>query len=316
LVRELAALNARMAEDRRVGIETDFYFVYTGHGAVEYGEGYVNLGDGRLSRMDLFDLVIQPSQAAFNHIIVDACQSYYMVYGRGEESWQDDRLDGDYSGVVSAYQSRFDLTRYSNTGVILSTSTDKASHEWSSYAAGVFSHQLRSALVGTADIDVDGSISYLELEAYLAAANAAVIDPKARVQVYAQAPRSNSGRPLFVLPGGDRARTLEIAAHIGGKFHIEDERGVRYADFHKAADGPLRVVLLPGHRYTLHGEQGEMALASDESNLRLDELRWTPHALAQRNAISEAFRKNLYASPFSRDFFAGYALRYGSAPSR
>ncbi len=315
LLQELAAMNASMAADRRAGIETDFYFIYTGHGAAEYGEGYVNLADGRLGRSDLFDLVIRPSQATYNHIIIDACQSYYMVYSRGEGEWQPDRVAEDYSGAISSYQRDFQLDRYPNTGVILSTSSDRESHEWSAYAAGIFSHQLRSALVGTADLNIDGSVDYLEVEGYLAAANAAVIDPKARVAVYAKPPRADPGRPLLARGHATSMRTLVLAAPLSGRMYLEDERGVRYSDFHKSSDGPLEIGLLPNRRYVLISPAGQVALP-DLATVRLADVAWQAVALAGRSDLSEAFRKQLYQVPFSRQFFDGYRLHAGRTAQR
>jgi hypothetical protein len=306
-------MNALMAEDRHRGVETDFYFIYTGHGAEEYGEGYVNLADGRLSRTDLFEAVIGPSQASYNHVVIDACQSYYMVHSRGSEEWREDRVPEGAEEVVSSYQARLAIERYPNTGVILSTSTDRVSHEWSAYASGVFSHQLRSALVGTADIDSNGEVDYLELRAYLAAANQAVLDPNARLNVYSRAPQASPQHPLIHRGDAGLGRSVTLATALSGRWYLQDERGVRYADFHKAADGPLVVSLLPGHAYTLCSDSGQMELPNTPAAVVVESVAWAPWALAMRSAaISEELRKNLYVIPFSKQFFDGYRAQHDS----
>ncbi|MBN2358115.1 MAG: hypothetical protein JXR83_01595, partial [Deltaproteobacteria bacterium] len=96
-----------------------------------------------------------------------------------------------------------------------------------------------------------------------------------------------------------------------GRFYVEDGRAVRYADFHKSDDGALDLWLLPGPRYFARNGEYEVEIAADAAPLV--ELTALPHkplsasAIANRGAIDDALRAGLYAVPFSRSFYAGYA---------
>jgi hypothetical protein len=68
---------------RAAGHQAVLYVFYSGHGDVENNRGYVNLTDGRLWREDLLALVGR-SRASENHLVVDACKSYYLVFERGD----------------------------------------------------------------------------------------------------------------------------------------------------------------------------------------------------------------------------------------
>ncbi|HSK04882.1 MAG TPA: caspase family protein, partial [Kofleriaceae bacterium] len=184
---------ARMRRDADAGHETVFYFVLVGHGTIgDGGEGTVALLDGSFSRTDLFQQVLARSPATTNHVIVDACNAYYLVHRRGDGTAPARR------DAVAAFVAREELARYPNTGVLLSTSSAKDTHEWSAYRAGVFSHELRSAMAGGADVNGDGRIAYSEIAAFLAAANQHVTE-QARVDVFARAPAADLARPLVDL---------------------------------------------------------------------------------------------------------------------
>jgi len=158
----------RMHEALRRSGRTDatFWFVFSGHGGVGRNyEGYLHLLDGRLTRGELFREVVAPSPAAFNHLILDACEAYFVVVSRGEG-----QAIPDYRAAVRAYLQQEELTRYPNTGVVLASARDLETHEWSAYEAGVFSHELLSALTGAADLDGDGRVGYAEVRAFLTAA--------------------------------------------------------------------------------------------------------------------------------------------------
>ncbi|MEL6546991.1 MAG: caspase family protein, partial [Myxococcota bacterium] len=171
----------------QMGSESEFYFVFAGHGQVrDTGQGEIQFLDGALTRAELYRDVIEPSPAAFNHLIIDACNAYFMVAARGATA------AGDYRSLVRSFVAQESLDRFPNTGVLVSTVGDAEVHEWSKIQSGVFTHQLRSALSGAADADRDGRVDYNEVEAFLAAANGKVEDPRARVNVFARAPALNA----------------------------------------------------------------------------------------------------------------------------
>lgn len=182
----IVSVFADIERDNAAGIRTSLYFVFVGHGSIgDNGEGTVHLVDGRFSRSDLFQRVIAPSPARVNHVIIDACNAFLMVARRGGQRSKQASIDDAVQGFVG----RESLDRYPNTGVLLSTSQAAEVHEWSRFSAGIFSHEVRSALAGGADVDGDGEVTYDEARAFISAANAKVSDPRARLTAYAAAPR-------------------------------------------------------------------------------------------------------------------------------
>src|SRR5687768_801094 len=170
----------RIAADERSGVRTELYFVYSGHGYVDdRGEGHLGLHGATLSRSELYDQILSRSPARVNHVIVDACDAYFFVQSRG-----DPRIEQLLQQRAQDYLDRQSLARYPNTGAILSTASAAESHEWSEIRAGVFSHEVRSALLGAADADEDARISYQELEAFVLAANAGVAHVAAERAVF------------------------------------------------------------------------------------------------------------------------------------
>ena len=314
LLLSLETLRGEIEASRQQGRETTLHVVFTGHGQLEPGGGAARFGllDGPWTRDDMVDRVIAPQWADFTHLVVDACNAYFLVQGRG---WKDDEVeDPDYDRAVARYLTAGDvLHRYPRTGVLLSTAGAQEVHEWGAYRAGVFSHQLRSALVGAADVDGDGALRYDEIEAYIGAANAAVSNPKARVRVTARPPRQDRGTP-WLRRGAlhPRARLL-IPAGQRGRFVIEDERGLRYADVTTGGDRPLAVALVAGDRraarfHVSHGDQ-EAALelpGAVGADVLLGALAWADVGTRARSAVSEDFRANLFAVEFSADFYHGY----------
>ena len=82
----LAQLEQDLAQASSAGVETVLYVVYAGHGSVRNGQGYVSLEDRRLTGRELADGLLQRAGAARVHLIVDACSSYFLAYGRGAGS--------------------------------------------------------------------------------------------------------------------------------------------------------------------------------------------------------------------------------------
>ncbi len=322
LRKAVAKLALQLEEDRKQGIHAEVYLVFTGHGHVDDdGQGYLSLTDGKLTRRDLYKHVIAPLGADYTHLIIDACHAYFMVQSRGdgEQGWQDDRSGESHGAALSAYledngglQEDFELADASTLGVILSTSGTAEVHEWSKLRAGVFSHQLRSALLGGADVDQDGKITYLEIEAFLAAANASVTNPRARISVFARPPAQDQNHALLALDDYRGATTLTLPARQG-RYELEDARGLRYADFHTAPDQATRVVLLRDpvneRPYFLRRNDEEQAtLALDEGTSLIDgeQLAFAQLDSSARSSVEESFRSELFSTPYGPGFFAGY----------
>jgi hypothetical protein len=311
LVRAVSEIADRMKADRAAGSEPTLYFVYVGHGNVgANGEGYVSLLDGRFTRGDLFRTVIAASPAAFIHVIIDACQSYFMINARGELP-----AGESYAAAVKAYLGESDLARYPNVGVVVSTARESESHEWSGFGAGVFSHELRSALLGAADVNGDGRVEYSELKAFVAAANLHVDDPRARLDVFARAPALDRSRPLIDLTNRGFPRFVFLPASLSGRFWIEDVRGVRLADFNKAPGGSMVVALPLPVVYFLRSAGSEARI--EPSGPRLIDasgLAWGRQALAARGALQTSFQRFLFDSPYGDAFYRAYAASTGDLP--
>jgi hypothetical protein len=324
---QLARFNAEMVDDVARGDEPELFFVYAGHGDVDAtGQGYVNLHDGRLTRSDLFHDVIAPSKARFVHVVIDACKSYFMVNARGGKQWVDDRVDpaSDRSDAqVRAFLEEEQLDRYPRAGVIVATSGDGETHEWARYQGGILSHELRSALSGAADVNGDGRVEYSELRAFLAAANARVKHPEARVEVFARPPALDRHRPLVDLRQAQpsASRFLHFAPELAGRFHIEDDRGVRYADLNKEVGAAFDVVVSDRRGYYVRRtrdvvEAGEEVEVTTPGRRRVEitQLSWHPRAIAARGALDDSFRQDLYKVAFGRSFYDGFVATSGDVP--
>ncbi|MFB6350800.1 MAG: hypothetical protein ABEN55_05320, partial [Bradymonadaceae bacterium] len=91
LDRTVDKLAAQIKADRKAGRQSELYLVFTGHGDVDdSGQGYLSLMNSKLHRSDLYRDVIEPLNADYTHLIVDACHAYFMVHSRGagDEKWR------------------------------------------------------------------------------------------------------------------------------------------------------------------------------------------------------------------------------------
>jgi len=309
LLASVNTLKSKIEEDRRNGRRSEVFVVFTGHGnRDENGEGYLSLSDDRLRRSDLLRNVIAPMNADFTHVIIDACNAYFMVRTRGGE-WKDDRtgvnLNDEFNDYLAGGQSSPNLP---TVGVILSTAGAQEVHEWSVYGGGVFSHQLRSALLGAADADGDGIVTYPEIEAYLVAANASVTNPRARIHVHVRGPAQDASKKVIDLAKVSETTTLEVAGGQGPMW-IEDSRGLRYADLNLAADGAAQIRLLRG---TTKNGAYWVRTATDEvmiptgTLIALAALEKTPNTDGSRGAVNESFRQELFKTPFGPGFMTGF----------
>lgn len=314
LAREITTLRQRIKRERAQGHRVEVYLVFTGHGNIDAsGEGYLSLADGKLTRSDLYRDVIRPLEADYTHLIIDACHAYFMVQSRGGNAWEDDRsgesLDDEWRAYVQNRKKKTDSLP-STVGVILSTSGTAEVHEWSKLRAGVFSHQLRSGLLGGADVNGDGSVDYLELEAFLAAANAGVTNPRARISVYAKPPAQDRHHALAKLSSFRDATTLTLPGTMQGHYHVEDARGLRYADMNLSAGQSSTLVLLQtpvgGRDYFLRREGEQARMSIGEASIDATTLAFTESGEQARSSVEESFRAELFSTPFGPGFYAGY----------
>jgi len=294
LDRVIEQVAADVALARRRGVPTLVYFVYAGHGSVENGRGYLALEDARLFGSDLEQLIVDRVGGAETHFIVDACYSVFLAMSRGP---------GGERREAHGFSALGGLAARPGVGLLLSTSSARESHEWSEFQAGVFSHEIRSGLLGAADSDGDGQISYREIAAFVQRANSPIPNERFRPDVYAKEP--TSGRNLLDLRTG-LARRLELDGEHPGHYFIEDARGVRLADFHNARGQLLHVMRPAGtgplYLRRLGGQaEGDLEYVMDAAPavLRLGDLRAQPLTTLARGAAQESFRL-LFSLPFSQ----------------
>ncbi|MCY1073166.1 caspase family protein [Archangium lansingense] len=306
-VRQLAQ---DIAQARARGVAAELYVVYAGHGALRDGAGTVSLEDGPLTGTELAREVVEPVGASRVHLIVDACDSYYLAYGRGP---------GGERRALSGFAVAPGLAGAANVGLLLSTSSARESHEWEGVQAGIFHHEVRSALMGAADADRDGRVSYREVAAFVAQANAAIPNERFRPQVHARPPAG--GDVLLDLRPG-LGRRLEVEGALGGHYQLEDGNGVRLAEFHSAPGQPVHLIR-PGptdtHFLRRVGEhEQEYRLPAGDGVVVLAALEPRPPQVAWRGAAHEAFTR-LFTLPFGPDEVARMTLppapRVPSAPS-
>ena len=319
LLGALRELAGRLAADRRRGLASELYFIYSGHGHVDAeGEGFVSLQGGRFTRDDLYRLVVEGSGAARVHLIIDACHAQHLVGARGP--WRNDRGGTHLDERFKQFLGRKRWQDYRHLGVLLSASAAGETHEWSRLQAGVFSHEVRSGLLGAADANADGVITYAEMRAFLTAANRGVAHARARLRTVVYEPEAGRDTPLWGWPGAGRCR-LSLEAGDSGRLSIEDGRGLPYVDLHKESGGRLRIVLLgAGHALPLGAggaaapeywvrrgrELAPLRLPADCAPLRLAALVFKPDETAGRGSADEALRAGLFAVPFGAQFYAGF----------
>jgi caspase domain-containing protein len=283
------------AQARRIGARVAFYFVYAGHGRAEGGSGSIALEDADLGGADLLTRVIDKIAADENHVIVDACHSYFLVLGRGP---------GGSRRPMGGFVESGALAKRHDVGLLLSTSSARESHEWAAYQAGVFSQEVRSGLYGAADVDRDGLVSYAEIAAFVDRANAAIRNERYRPEVYGRPPAR--GHALIDLRPA-LSRRIEVAPGGGHQF-IEDTAGIRHADFHN--DATVHLVRPGEGRLYLRrkADDREIVLPPEVAVLSTAELPLQEPRSSARDAANDAFA-SLFAMPFGSATVSTYAFR-------
>ncbi|MBI1944502.1 MAG: caspase family protein [Deltaproteobacteria bacterium] len=296
LTRAVLELGRAVAPATAAGRGVELLFFYSGHGDVERGEGRLALEGGRLTRRALHEQVIAPLAPTASHVIIDACRSSFMAYARGP---------GGRRAAAPAGFSRPEVA--TRVGYVLSTSSERDSHEWQGFQAGVFSHEVRSALRGAADADLDAHISYAELGAFLATANAGIANERFRPDVLLLPPAKGPevgalDEVVLAWPPGSSLLVDE------GRSHVEDEQGRRLLDVPPAAT-PLLVRLPLAQRLFVSSGGHERVLEAGASTLRASELPEAPRTVAARGAAHDAAFRVLFSAPFGAEEVARYRAR-------
>jgi hypothetical protein len=297
----LTSIFERIRADSKAGCETHFYFVYTGHGNLGPNhEGYLNLLDGPFRRSELYREVLARSPASFNHIILDACHAYFMVQKRGVGADK----QGNYRSAVNDFLRTEDLAAYPNTGVIFAASSESETQEWSRWEAGIFSHELRSALLGGADVNGDGRITYAEAGAFIEAANATVDIPRARLHVFSRPPSMYADVALFDTSSFVGVPSLVVDPQHAGRYHVEDIRGVRIADLNSSREQSIHLALVGRAPFYLR-TSAEEARIPERDRIEVSELSLGPVGDVSRGSVETTFRRHLFEVAFGMGFYQG-----------
>ena len=298
---------SEIAIARERGVKTTLYVLYAGHGNVDGEVSYLTLEDARLTGDQLAREILDPIGADENHLIVDACYSFLLVGERGP---------GGERRKVQGFSATSELGRRSNVGLLLSTSSGDESHEWGAFQAGIFSHEVRSGLYGAADLDGDGSITYAEIASFLDRANQAIVNEKFRPHVFARASAAST-QLLDLRTGLGRSLT------VGGDFPpahylIEDQRGVRFLDFHNAKGRGVRLVR-PGGASLLYvrsmDDGKELTVPASDQSVALAASEFVDSRVAQRGAAHQAFSL-IFSLPFEQASEALVVVQRSSPPAR
>lgn len=315
VLEQLTRINAQMKAARAAGEKPVFFFVFTGHGQRgEAGEGSIALLGEQFTRTELFKEVIAPLQSSVSHLIIDACDSYFFVNQRGAIP-----SGPAQAAAVAQFLEERSLEKYPDVGVVLSTSSQQESHEWAAIRAGVFSHEVISALLGAADVNADGKVEYSELRAFVAAANQQVDDPRGRVQMFARPPARDCSAPLVDLTAKSEFSYLLLPGAQQGRHWVEDAQGVRLADFNKEADRPLVLALPAKQTFFLRTDSREARVSSAAPGQLVDaaQLGWTSSGIAARGgSLDESFREHLFENPYGPKFYRGFVSSSGELPVR
>ena len=300
LDRALATLSQRMRERTAHGDAVELLFFYSGHGDVDQGEGYVVLEDTRLTRTRLHALLVR-SPATRNHVIIDACKSYFLAFDRGP--------GGRRESYAGAFALETVPAQLANTGFVLSTSSGRDSHEWERFQAGILSHEVRSALRGAADADRDGRVTYGELGAFLASANQEISNPRYRPEFTVRPPGRNL-RQEVLRWGATAPAAIRIEAPTIGHVYVETARGQRLLDAHPSAKQALLLHVPAGRPLFVrrHDESAEQVVVEPDI-ATITALTPARPAIAARGALHLAFEQ-LFAAPFGTMDVDAYQRRY------
>jgi hypothetical protein len=226
-------LAAQVQKARAEGHPTELYLVFAGHGDVDHGEGFIELSDARLSSREL-KAWLRSIPFSRAHVILDSCNSFFMLGVR---------KPGGRHFATSEDAARALAADLPNVGVFLSTSAEGEAFEWSEIQSGIFSHVVRSGLLGAADANADGSVSYLELSGFVDAATSEVKNPNMRPHVFARGPGAKDDAPIARLHSLSGVRRFELSDAGALRVRLRDRNGLPLLDAHAERSRALSLAL-------------------------------------------------------------------------
>lgn len=310
----VAELAARMERDRRRGDRPVLYFAFSGHGARDdHGDAFLALVDGGLTQQKLYEDVLARMPSAVTHLIVDACHAGGVVGVRGGffEREANTQSAPTTTEDVKPILEATPLARYPQVGVILATTLGQESHEWSAIESGVFTHELLSGLLGAADVNADRRIEYTELQAFIAAANRNIKDPRAIPHVIARPPQLDQNVAIVSLADLRGMRLVHGNVSSLGHFHVELDNGQRYLDAHLEPGAPVAFALPDATTAFLRTDTQEATLPSSGpvalASVPLGELR-----SGRRGSIEASYQQALFSAGYGRAYYQGYVDSIGA----
>lgn len=314
----LEQLAERFAEDTARGDDPILYLVYSGHGAIDdQHRAQLSFLDQGLTKEGLLQRLAE-LQTRYIHLIIDACYAGAVVGVRGAF---DNELTGHQVDVTAADVSRLvdrsSLQQLPGLGLLLASSVDQESHEWSGFESGVFSHEVLSGLYGPADINRDGAIEYSELRAFIAAANREVSDPRALPNIIASPPARNHSAVLLHMDTLRDVGMLEGNLSSLGHFHVELVTGQRWLDANLGDQVKTRLVLPAGVKSYIRSGQREASVDAESGQVvTLTQLDMKPASASTKGAVDSAFRIALFRSPYTMTYYKGYVDSVGAVAVR
>ncbi|WP_164017510.1 hypothetical protein [Pyxidicoccus trucidator] len=304
------SLAERIAEAKRSGREVDFYFVFAGHGDVDQGRGFLELADRPFDADDLQALLRQVD-ATRAHVILDSCNSFFVV---------SPRKAGGRRYATPADMTQHLARRLPAVGVLLSTSAEAEVYEWSELQSGVFSHVVRAGLMGAADADADGRVTYAELEAFASVAAQEIPNPLFRPRIFALGPGRSAQAPLVDLRAVRSAVTLTVDAPPAVRLTLRDSQGLRWVDLHKEAGVPLALRLPPGVARGLEVERPDGAdgvrwsLGEVPPGAAVELASFTPASAPPASRGVQDQLRQLFATPFGPQALAAFEQARSASP--
>ncbi|MCK5796708.1 MAG: hypothetical protein KAI47_05975, partial [Deltaproteobacteria bacterium] len=166
---------------------------------------------------------------------------------------------------------------------------------------GIFSYEVRSGLMGPADANRDGRITYNEIWAFVETANHRIPNERYRPSFFMRPPKGDGSLALLDMRTF-RGAVLQIPGNRSGRYTLEDHAGVRLTDLHSAAGEPVTIWLpQPLSRVYLQDLRRRREYRITPKNttkpILLAQLRSSPSSYRAKGAAHEAFTE-IFAEPF------------------
>lgn len=311
----LAELSGALDEARLEGRRTVLLFSYSGHGVVSGAGVGLALLDGVLDRSFLSErLAALPADEV--HLFLDACHAEGLVDARGVilEEGSASLAPAAPDAASQAFDRDF-FERHPHVGAVLAASADQETHEWSRLEAGVFTHEVLSALRGPADVNGDGRVAYSELAAFVAAANRQVKDQKAVPRLITRPPRLRPGAVLvdqrwlsgeaFLVGGGEGL----------GHFYVERDDGLRVLDAHPDPGQPFSVAVPAGAKLWLRTDDAEASFSpADGERVAVADLGLAAADTRSRGSVASSLHEGLFQASYGPAYYAGWVDSQGLVP--